>query len=164
MNPFWGQPDPIGPVFGCWGPTQPIWTKKLDPNFSEDTKKNSSSPKKYSKSWAENLNFPPMTVNLFKFSAQDSNLEYLFWRSKYLPVSSDIIPPLANLSNFISLALLKPWQNICWKMLQNIQNWRLWPAVFLSATLFLKDSVLNYPTNKHFGTLHYILVGVGTLN
>ena len=32
----------------------------------------------------------------FKFSAQDSNLEYLFWRSKNLPVSSDIIPPKEN--------------------------------------------------------------------
>jgi hypothetical protein len=35
----------------------------------------------YSKSlsWAENLNFPPKTVNnLFKFSAQDSDLEYIF--------------------------------------------------------------------------------------
>ena len=29
----------------------------------------------------KNLNFPPKTVNnLFKFSAQDSDLEYLFWR------------------------------------------------------------------------------------
>ena len=47
---------------------------------------------KYSKSlsWAENLNFPPKTVNnLFKFSAQDSDLEYLFWRSKNPPVSSE---------------------------------------------------------------------------
>ena len=36
---------------------------------------------KYSKSlsWAENLNFSPKTVNiLFKFSSQDSDLEYLF--------------------------------------------------------------------------------------
>ena len=32
-------------------------------------------------SWAENLNFPPKSVNnLFKFSAQDSDLEYLFWQ------------------------------------------------------------------------------------
>ena len=37
--------------------------------------------KNYSKSlsWAENLNFPPKTVNnIFKFSAQDSDLEYCF--------------------------------------------------------------------------------------
>ena len=43
----------------------------------------------YSKSlsWAENLNFPHKSVNnLFKFSAQDSDLEYLFWRSKNSPV------------------------------------------------------------------------------
>ena len=52
---------------------------------------------KYSKSlsWEKNLNFPPKTVNnLFKFSAQDSDLEYLFWRSKNSPVSSDLKPPL----------------------------------------------------------------------
>ena len=46
-------------------------------------------------SWAENLNLPPKTVNnLFKCSAQDSDLEYLFWRSKNSPVSSDLKPPL----------------------------------------------------------------------
>ena len=36
--------------------------------------------KKYSKSlsWAENLNFPPITINnLVKLSAQDSDLEYI---------------------------------------------------------------------------------------
>ena len=52
---------------------------------------------KYSKllSWAENLNFPPKTINnLFKFSAQDSDLKYLSWRSKNSPVSSDSKPPL----------------------------------------------------------------------
>ena len=51
----------------------------------------------YSKSlsWAENLNFPPKTVNsLFKFSAQNSDLEYLFWKCKKFPVSSDLKPPL----------------------------------------------------------------------
>ena len=52
---------------------------------------------KYSKSisWVENLNFPPNTVNnLFKFSAQDSDLEYLFWQRKNSSVSSDLKPPL----------------------------------------------------------------------
>ena len=52
---------------------------------------------KYSRSlsWAENLNFLPKSVNnLFKFSAQDSDLENLFWRSKSPPVSSDLKPPL----------------------------------------------------------------------
>ena len=47
---------------------------------------------KYSKSLssAENLNFPPKSVNnLYKFSAQDNALEYLFWTSKNTPVSSD---------------------------------------------------------------------------
>ena len=50
----------------------------------------------YSKSlsWEENLNFPLKTANnLFKFSAQDSDLEYLCWRSKKFPVSSDVKPP-----------------------------------------------------------------------
>ena len=48
--------------------------------MSEDTGKILRLQHKYSKllSWAENLNFPPKTVNnLFKFSAQDSDLEYL---------------------------------------------------------------------------------------
>ena len=56
---------------------------------------------KYSKSlsWAENLNFWPKTVNnLFKFPAQDSYLEYLSWRSKNYPVSSDLKPPLFTYS------------------------------------------------------------------
>ena len=51
----------------------------------------------YSKSlsWAENLNIPPKTVNkLFKFSVQASDLEYLCWRCKIFPVSSDLKPPL----------------------------------------------------------------------
>jgi hypothetical protein len=30
----------------------------------------------------------------FKFPAQDSDLEYLIWRSKNPPVSSDLKPPL----------------------------------------------------------------------
>ena len=43
----------------------------------------------------KNLNFPPKTVNnLLKFSAQDSDLEYLCWRRKIFPVSSDLKPPL----------------------------------------------------------------------
>ena len=48
--------------------------------MSEDTGKILRLQHKYSKllSWAENLNFPPKTVNnLFKFSAQDSNLDFL---------------------------------------------------------------------------------------
>ena len=46
---------------------------------SEDTGEFFHCQHKYSKSlsWAENLNFPPKTLNnLFKFSAQDSDLEY----------------------------------------------------------------------------------------
>ena len=52
----------------------------------------SKSLKKYSKSlsWPKNLNFLPKTVhNLFKFHAQDSDLEYFFLR--------DLTNPLHNL-------------------------------------------------------------------
>ena len=52
---------------------------------------------KYAKSlsWTENLNFPPKTIdNLFKFSVQDSDLEYLIWQRKKIPVSSDSKPIL----------------------------------------------------------------------
>ena len=35
-----------------------------------------------------------MENSLFKFSAQDTDLEYLCWRSKNFPVSSDLKPPL----------------------------------------------------------------------
>ena len=64
---------------------------------SEETGEFFRCQNKYSKSlsWAENLNFPPKTVNnLFKFSAQDSDLEYLFWQRKNSSVSSDLKPPL----------------------------------------------------------------------
>ena len=51
-------------------------------------------------SLSENLNFQPKTVNnLFKFSAQDSDLEYLFWRSKNSPVSSNLKLPLRRPNN-----------------------------------------------------------------
>ena len=58
------------------------------PKYQKGMKMNS----KYSKSlsWAENLNFLPKSQNnLFNFSARDSDLEYLFWRSKNPSVSSD---------------------------------------------------------------------------
>ena len=43
------------------------------------------------------LNFPPKTVNnLFKSYTQDSDLEYLCWRRKSYPVSSDLKPPLVK--------------------------------------------------------------------
>ena len=64
---------------------------------SEDTGEFFHCQHKYSKSlsWAEHLNFPPKTVNnLLKFSAQDSDLEYLFWQRKNPPVSSDLKPPI----------------------------------------------------------------------
>ena len=39
---------------------------------------------------AKKLNFLPKKVNnSFKFSAQDSDLEYLFWQWKNSPLSSD---------------------------------------------------------------------------
>ena len=41
------------------------------------------------------LNFPPKTVkNLFKFSTQDRDLEYLSLRRNKSQVSSDLKPPL----------------------------------------------------------------------
>ena len=42
--------------------------------------------------------YPELFTDLggkFKFSAQDSDLEYLFWRCKNPPVSSELQPPLA---------------------------------------------------------------------
>ena len=65
--------------------------------MSEDTGEFLLLQNKYSKllSWAENLNkLFPVLGGKFKFSAQDSYLEYLFWRSKNPPVSSDLKPPL----------------------------------------------------------------------
>ena len=56
--------------------------------------------KNYSKSlsWAENLNkLFTILGGKFKFSAQDSDLKYVFWRSKNPSVSSDLKPPLAIL-------------------------------------------------------------------
>ena len=64
---------------------------------SEDIVKILHCQHKYSKllSWPENLNFLPKTVNnIFKFSAQDSDLEYLFWLQKKSSASSVIKPPL----------------------------------------------------------------------
>ena len=65
-------------------------SQKILDNFSTA---NINIPNHYSR--LENLNFPPQTVsNLFKFSAQDSNLEYLCWQWKNSLVSSDLKPPL----------------------------------------------------------------------
>ena len=61
---------------------------------SEDTWKFLLLQDKYSKSlsWAENLNkFLTDLGGKFKFSVQDSDLEYLSWRRKNPPVSSDHI-------------------------------------------------------------------------
>ena len=69
---------------------------------SEDTEEFFRCQNKYSKSlsWAENLN-KLFTVlgGKFKFSAQDSDLEYLFWQRKNSPVSSDLKPPLEKVWN-----------------------------------------------------------------
>ena len=72
---------------------------------------------KYSKSlsWAENLNFPPKSVNnLFKFSAQDCDLEYLFWRTKNPPVSSDLKPPLVKKEEIIVIDVVYGWPLRVW--------------------------------------------------
>ena len=64
--------------------------------MSEDTGKIICLQHKHSKSlsWAENLK-KLFTVlgGKFKFSAQDSDFEYLCWRCKNSPVSSDFKPP-----------------------------------------------------------------------
>ena len=65
---------------------------------SEDTEEFFRCPNKYSKSlsWPENLNKLSTALGgKFKFSAQDIDLEYLFWQLKNSPVSSDLKPPLA---------------------------------------------------------------------
>ena len=65
--------------------------------MSEDTGGFLHCRHKYSKSlsWAENLNnlFTDLSEK-FKFSAQDSDLEYLSWQWKNPPVSYDLKPPL----------------------------------------------------------------------
>ena len=64
---------------------------------SEDTEEFFCCQNKYSKSlsWAENLNnLFTVLGRKFKFTAQDSDLEYLFWQRKNSPVSSDLRPPL----------------------------------------------------------------------
>jgi hypothetical protein len=56
----------------------------------------------------------------FKFSAQDSDLEYLFWRCKNPPVSSDLEPPLVKTDNlyfskmFYNLVILYQNLSIIW--------------------------------------------------
>ena len=57
--------------------------QELKVAFSESATCLSNLQNDYPKSlsWTWNLNFPPITVkNLFKFKAQDSDLEYRFWR------------------------------------------------------------------------------------
>ena len=39
----------------------------------------------------------PVLGGKFKSSAQDSDLEYLFWQQKKSPVSSDLKPPLVHI-------------------------------------------------------------------
>ena len=67
--------------------------------YSEDTGEFLHCQNKYSisLSWAENLNFLPKSLNnLFEFSAQDGDLEYLIWQCNNSPVASDLKPPLAD--------------------------------------------------------------------
>ena len=57
---------------------------------------------KYSKSLSRAKKINKLLTDLggkFKFSAQDSDLEYLFWRCKNPPVSSDLNPPLTTKLN-----------------------------------------------------------------
>ena len=71
---------------------------------------------KYSKSlsWAEKLNklFTDLDGK-FEFSAQNSNLECLFWRCKNPPVSSDLKPPLKHIGICFSYVNKQKWFEIC---------------------------------------------------
>ena len=75
-----------------------VWCLASKGGFkSEDTGKSLRLQHKYSKSlsWAENLNkLFTVLCGKFKFSAQNSDLEYLCWRRKIFPVSSHLKPPL----------------------------------------------------------------------
>ena len=79
---------------------QKCWVCDIKGGFkSEDTGKCLHLQHKYSKSLScvENLNqLFTVSGGKFKFSAQDSDLEYLCWRCKNSPVSSDLKPPLVN--------------------------------------------------------------------
>ena len=78
----WAKPD----RWGLGGESPNICTIQLKVFFSESEIRFINlqiSKINYSKSlsWTWNLKFPPITVNnLFKFQAQDSDLEYFFWR------------------------------------------------------------------------------------
>ena len=55
----------------------------------------------------------------FKYSAQDSDLKYLIWRSKNPPVSSDLKPPLVK-PVFYSFIKIFSCFIFCDYLLQNI--------------------------------------------
>ena len=77
--------------------TKPGSLQKVRGQKSEVTREFFCYQIKYSKSlsWTANLNFPPKPVdNLFKFSAQDSDLECLICQCRTFPISSDSKPPL----------------------------------------------------------------------
>ena len=87
---------------------------------SEDTEEFFHCQNEYSKSlfWAENSN-KLFTVlgKKFKFSAQDSDLENLFWHPKNFQVSSDLKPPLVlDFREFRQIAEAKVVDPIkcCW--------------------------------------------------
>ena len=78
------------PACFCCCKTKVALSQKIRDNFFH-------CQNKYSKtlSWADNQKFLAKTLkNSFKFSAKDSDLEYLFWRSKNSPIYSDLKPPL----------------------------------------------------------------------
>ena len=93
---IWTLPLPIQmdsePPKKKWILTKSISRMPKGGFMSEDTGGFLHCQIKYSKSlsWAENLN--KLSTDLggkFKFSAQDSDLEYLIWQCKNYPVSSD---------------------------------------------------------------------------
>ena len=88
-------------IFSGWIISCSIWNS-LNVAFDEKVWCGS---KNYSKSlsWAENLNFPPQTVNnIFKFSAQDSDLDFFLSCIKF---SDKMLSLEKTLGVFINLKL-----------------------------------------------------------
>ena len=87
------MPALVGPAFLVLVSWSKRWLfcRKCDSSFKSPKK---DIPKKQSWSW--NLNFPFTVVGgKFKFQAQDSFLEYFFWRFEKCITLSEKKPPLA---------------------------------------------------------------------
>ena len=78
---------------------------------------------KYSKSlsWAENLNkLLTVLAGKFKFSAQDSDLEYLCWRCKNSPESSGLKPQVKpHMSTYVQKILWQIYYKLDFHLIMN---------------------------------------------